>query len=415
MIQESGDLATPLPLPCGQVLPNRIMKAALSEGLGDGSNSPTARLEKLYDSWGSGGYGLIVTGNVMVDRRQLAEPGNVAVEDDRDLDALTRWAQAARRGGSPVWMQINHPGRQSNPLLNRARPVAPSPIAMKVPGSLTPRELTGADIEEIIARFTATALIAESAGFDGVQVHAAHGYLAAQFLSPLANHRTDGWGGDPTRRMRFLLEVIRGIRAAVQPGFAIGVKLNSADFQRGGFTEAESAEVVRALVGEQVDLIEISGGSYEAPAMVGRAAAQSTVDREAYFLDYAQTVRSIAGTVPLAVTGGFRSRSAMLSAVDSAACDVIGLGRPTATMTDAAAAILHTARQRLHVPNIRITGGGLFDKLIDLKALESALDLQWHADQLHRIAEGRQPDPRRAWWKSLATLLNRHGLDALRR
>ena len=303
-------LRDPLTLPCGQVLPNRIMKAALSEGLGDKQNSPDGRLEQLYSTWSQGGYGLIVTGNVMVDRTQLGEPGNVVIEDERNLDALSRWAKTTKDAGVPIWVQLNHPGRQSNPLALGHTPVAPSPVAINLPGATTPRELTSAEIEDIIERFANAAVVCETAGFDGVQIHGAHGYLVAQFLSPLSNQRDDEWGGDPQRRMRFVLEVVRRIRARVSPGFAVGIKLNSADFQRGGFTEDESRSVVAALAGEGIDLIEVSGGSYEQPAMMGKA-ADSTRAREAYFLEYARTVRSLAGDIPLAVTGGFRSRSAM--------------------------------------------------------------------------------------------------------
>ena len=329
----------PLHLPCGQVLPNRLMKAAMSEALADPAHSPDTRLERLYRTWSEGGYGLLVTGNVMMDRTQLGEPGNVVIEDDRDLDALTRWSKSAHDAGVPIWVQLNHPGRQSNPLALGHIPVAPSAVPMSLPGSPTPRELTPSEIENIIERFATAATVCETAGFDGVQVHGAHGYLVTQFLSPLTNLRTDEWGGDPQRRMRFLLEIVRRIRARVSPGFAVSVKLNSADFQRGGFSEDESRGVIAALAGEGLDLIEISGGNYESPAMSGSAAA-STRDREAYFLDYARTVRQLAGDVPLAVTGGFRSRTAIEDALRAGDCDVVGLARPTVTTPDAAAALL---------------------------------------------------------------------------
>jgi len=205
---ERAGLHDPLTLPCGQVLPNRIMKSSMSEALATKANAPDGRLDRLYATWGQGGYGLLVTGNVMVDRTQLGEPGNVVVEDERDLDALTRWAKSAHDGGAPIWVQLNHPGRQSNPLALGHTPVAPSPVPLNLPGAATPRELTTAEIEDIIERFATAATVCETAGFDGVQVHGAHGYLVAQFLSPLANRRTDEWGGDPERRMRFVLEVV---------------------------------------------------------------------------------------------------------------------------------------------------------------------------------------------------------------
>src|SRR6478735_388962 len=363
-----NSLSEPLTLPCGQVLPNRIMKAALSEALGDRKNAPDGRLERLYSSWSQGGYGLVITGNVMVDRRQLGEPGNVVIEDDRDLDALSRWAKATKDGGVPIWVQLNHPGRQSNPLALGHTPVAPSAVALTLPGSPTPRALTAAEIEDIINRFATAAVVCESAGFDGVQIHGAHGYLVAQFLSPLSNQRDDEWGGDSERRMRFVLEVVRRIRARVSPGFAVGIKLNSADFQRGGFTEDESRSVVAALAHEGIDMIEVSGGSYEQPAMMGKA-ADSTRAREAYFLEYARTVRSLAGDIPLAVTGGFRSRSAMHDAVHADECDVIGLGRPTATTTDAADVILARRAETLPSHQVRAGMRRVLGRFTDIKSL----------------------------------------------
>lgn len=401
-------LRDPLTLPCGLVLPNRIMKAALSEGMADKRNAPDDRLQRLYTTWGKGGYGLILTGNVMVDGSQLGEPGNVVIEDERNLDALSRWAKATKDGGVPIWVQLNHPGRQSNPLDLGHEPVAPSAIPMSLPGSPTPRELTPAEIENIIERFAVSAAVCETAGFDGVQIHGAHGYLVAQFLSPLSNQRTDEWGGDPTRRMRFLIEVVRRIRSRVSPGFAVGLKLNSADFQRGGFTEDESRGVLAALAGEGLDLIEVSGGSYEQPSMFG-AAADSTRAREAYFLEYARTVRSIVGDIPLAVTGGFRTRAAMEDAISSGECDVIGLGRPTATTPDAADALLSGRADSVTAHQIRYGMRGLLGKVVELKTLDSLLELGWHADQLHRLGDGLQPDLDRGQVATTVAMLRRNG------
>ncbi|WP_072805934.1 nitroreductase family deazaflavin-dependent oxidoreductase [Rhodococcoides yunnanense] len=407
------EISGPLDLACGQVLPNRVMKAALSEGLADATHGPDARLERLYRRWGTGGYGLVVTGNVMVDRNHLGEPGNVVIEDDRDVHALTRWADAAHTGGSPVWMQLNHPGRQANPLATRVKPVGPSAIAPNIPGIPAPRELTEYDIADIVERFARAAVVAENSGFDGVQIHGAHGYLVSQFLSPASNKRGDRWGGDLDGRMRFVLEVVRAIRAVVTPRFAVGIKLNSADFQKGGFGEEESRLVVERLADEQLDLFEISGGSYESPAMMGRPSqvAESTKRREAYFLDYAREVRLAAGDVPLAVTGGFRTRSAMREAIASGDCDVIGLGRPTAVIPDAAHALIRGNAERLDSPRITL---GLPKKYTALKSVDGALDLQWHTDQLHLVGAGNEPDPRRPRWRTAVGMLQRNGIDAFR-
>ncbi len=215
--------------------------------------------------------------------------------------------------------------------------------------------------------------------------------------------------------MRFVLEVTRRIRNAVSPGFAVGIKLNSADFQRGGFTEDESRNVVARLAEEGLDLIEISGGSYESPAMMGKSQSASTREREAYFLEYAQTVRSLAGNIPLAVTGGFRSRSAMVDAISSGSCDVIGLGRPTVTTPDAASAILESRQSRLDDHAIEVGLRGPLGFITDLKAIDGALDLQWHTDQLHRLGDGKDPDLGRPWWKTAVSTVSRNGVGAFTR
>ncbi|PTL59918.1 NADH:flavin oxidoreductase/NADH oxidase family protein [Paraconexibacter algicola] len=396
-------LAAPLRLPNGQELANRFAKAAMSEQLGDRRNRPTPALERLYERWGRGGTGLLITGNVMVHRDHLGEPHNVVIDDDRDLAALTRWATAARSGGAKVWAQVNHPGRQALRIAGK-HPVGPSPVRPKVPGSVTPRELTGAEIEDVVARFATTSAVLERAGFDGMQVHGAHGYLVSQFLSPLANQRTDDWGGTPEKRMRFLLEVVRAIRAAVSPGFAVGVKLNSADFQRGGFTQEESMAVVEALGAEGIDLLEISGGTYEAPAMVGLEAATSTQQREAYFLDYAEQVRERTA-IPLMLTGGFRNVGAMRNALASGAIDVVGIGRPLAVDTDGPAGLLDGSRTSIRAG----------DKKLGHKQLDGLVDLYWHTRQLHRIGAGRDPDLREPAPVTLAHAIVGNGWRALRR
>jgi len=285
-------LAQPLTLPNGSVIPNRLAKSAMSERLGTIDHKPTPEIIRLYERWAEGGIGLCITGNVMIDRRALGEPNNVVIEDERDLDALTAWARGGTRGGTQLWMQINHPGKQSPKGLNREN-VSPSAIPFRADMQAmfaTPRELRVDEIEDIIQRFARTAAIAKKAGFSGVQIHGAHGYLVSQFLSPHHNQRTDAWGGTPEKRRRFVLEVLKAMRAAVGPEFPIGIKLNSADFQRGGFTEEESLDTIRALGDAGIDLVEISGGTYEAPAMTGMRA--STRAREAYFMEFAEKARA---------------------------------------------------------------------------------------------------------------------------
>ncbi|KRC48883.1 MULTISPECIES: NADH:flavin oxidoreductase/NADH oxidase family protein [unclassified Nocardioides] len=403
-----ASLADPLDLPSGVRLPNRIGKAALSEALGDADNSPDNRIVTLYRRWAQGGYGLLVTGNIMVDRAHLGEPGNIVIEDRRALPQLTAWTKAAHDGGAVILAQLNHPGRQSNLLAVGHRPVAPSAVPLAMPGATTPRELTAAEIEDIVERFATAAAVCEEAGFDGVELHAAHGYLITQFLSPLTNLRTDEWGGSPERRMRFLIEVVRRVRSLVRPGFAVAVKLNSADFQRGGFSEDDSRAVVAALAEEAVDLIEVSGGSYEAPAM-GGSEASSTREREAYFLDYARSVRREAGSIPIAVTGGFRSRAAMEAALEVGDCDLVGLARPTVTTTDAAAAILEGRTSVLTAHEIRAGMRPILGRLTDLKALDGFLNISWNTDQLHRLARGQEPDLSRGALRTATAMVRRNG------
>ncbi|WP_441958679.1 oxidoreductase [Mycolicibacterium houstonense] len=405
----------PLTLACGQTLANRLMKAGLSEQLSDREHAPTPQLEHLYDRWGRSGCGLIITGNVTVDRHHLAEPRNVAIEDDRDHDQLSRWARAAKRGGTRIWVQLNHPGRQANPLAGRTRPVAPSEVPLAIPGAPRPRALTGDEIEAIVRRFATAAAVVKDAGFDGVQLHGAHGYLVSQFLSPLANRRDDKWGGDLERRMRFPVDVLRAVRAAVGDAFPVAIKLNSADFQRGGFTEDESEHVIARLADEQIDLIEISGGTFERPAMMGPTARQSTREREAYFLTYAERVRAHAGNVPLAVTGGFRSRSAMDQALADVACDIVGLGRPLCVDPEAARRLLADTGHYAAAGTPRIAARALLSRVVDLHAADALLDVQWHTDQIHRIANGLEPNPARPWWFTIMTTVRRNGLAAIPR
>jgi 2,4-dienoyl-CoA reductase-like NADH-dependent reductase (Old Yellow Enzyme family) len=394
-------LSDPLTLPCGARLPNRIAKAAMSEQLADAKGTPGEGLARLYDRWASGGVGLLISGNVMLDLHRRGEAGNVVVEDDRHTEPLRRWASAATSRGAQFWMQINHPGRQA-PRNIDPHPVAPSVVPMKIGGGAfaRPRALEPAEIEDIIARFARTATVAKQTGFTGVQIHAAHGYLISQFLSPLTNLREDAWGGDASRRRRFLLEIVTAVRAAVGPGFAVSVKLNSADFQRGGFDEDESMAVVAALDHAGLDLLEISGGTYERAEMFDNGGRASTQQREAYFLEYAEKVRATTA-LPLMLTGGFRSRVGMDAALASGAVDVVGLARPLAVEPDLPNRLL--ADMSTRALSIRLNTPS--------KLLDAAIGGAWHQYQLQRMADGEAPDPKlsrtRALWRYVSNMLER--------
>jgi 2,4-dienoyl-CoA reductase-like NADH-dependent reductase (Old Yellow Enzyme family) len=299
---------SPLSLPNGSTLPNRLAKAAMEENMADEHHAPSDTLIRLYQRWAEGGAGLLITGNVMVDGHAMTGPGGVVLESAQHGESFAAWSAAARSRGAQVWMQINHPGRQMPAALGQTT-MAPSALAMEL-GSFSrqfaqPRAMTEADIAAVKARFVASARLAERFGFNGVQIHAAHGYLLSQFLSPLSNQRTDRWGGSLENRARLLLEIISAVRAATSSGFALAVKLNSADFQRGGFSADDASQVVQWLNPLGVDLIELSGGSYEAPAMHGQTRDGRTLAREAYFLEFARDI-STKARMPLMVTGGIR-------------------------------------------------------------------------------------------------------------
>ncbi|HEX5656047.1 MAG TPA: NADH:flavin oxidoreductase/NADH oxidase family protein, partial [Polyangiales bacterium] len=364
-------------------LANRLAKAAMSERLAGRDGAPSEALIALYRRWAGSGCGLLITGNVMIDGRAKGEPGNVVVENGQHINFLRRWASAAKEQGARVFVQINHPGRQAPRGLNREL-VGPSAIAVKAYGAFArPRALSGDEIKDIIGRYARTACLLREAGFDGVQVHGAHGYLVSQFLSPRANTREDEWGGDASRRRRFLYELLQTLRAAVGADYPISLKLNSADFQRGGFDEAESMAVVESLPAGTVDLLEISGGTYEAAAMMGatRTLRSSTRQREAYFLDYATKVRARAA-MPLMLTGGFRSRLGMEQALESGAIDVVGLARPLVVEPEFGQRLLANPSASISL-GVRRSG---------IRQLDGALETVWHGMQLARIGNGQDPD-----------------------
>lgn len=276
-------IAKPITLPVsGLTLPNRLAKAAMAEALcPDGT--PTPKFIRAYEAWAEGGWGLVMTGNVQVDERWLGQPGdNVMLEDEaKMLEAWKPWAKACKNaaGGSPTIVQINHPGRQSPAGAGKrgfmAKTLAPSPVPLKLGDGIlaklasafvfgTPKEMTVAEIEDVVRRFAATARISAEAGFDGIEIHAAHGYLLTQFLSPQTNLRTDAYGGSAVKRAKIVGDVIKAVREATPKGFTVGIKLNSVDHQK----EAElkdSIEQLRVIVDAGIDFLEISGGSYENP------------------------------------------------------------------------------------------------------------------------------------------------------
>jgi 2,4-dienoyl-CoA reductase-like NADH-dependent reductase (Old Yellow Enzyme family) len=408
-------LGSPLELPRSAPVPNRFMKSAMSEALGTTHHGPTPGLAHLYEVWAEGGVGLSVTGNVMIDRRAIAEPQNVVIEDERDLDALQAWATAGTAAGGHLWMQINHPGKQS-PIFVSKEPVAPSAIPLGAGlerAFATPRELTDDEILDLIERFGRAAGVAKKAGFTGVQIHGAHGYLVSQFLSPHHNRRTDRWGGNLEKRAAFAMEVYGSMRAAVGEDFPVGIKINSADFQRGGFTEEESFEVITMLADAGVDLIEVSGGNYEAPAMTGagrrrktaETPKQSSIEREAYFLKFAEALRARVD-VPLAVTGGFRTAAGMAEAIQSGAIDLVGMARALALEPDLPKRILAGEPAESLVRRLS-TGMKAVDRL-------AVLDVTYYENQIARIAKGKAPRPKLSALRSVLMSMGKNGVQTFK-
>lgn len=412
----SPALNDPLILPCGATLPNRIAKAAMTEGLASPGGVPTDELERLYGLWSDGGAGMLLSGNIQIDHDHLERPGNIVIQGEPDAELrarLARLAKAATRGGNHFWAQISHAGRQTQAAVN-PHPKAPSAVKLGLPGGQfgEPVALTIAEIHDLRDRFAIAAKTVKEAGFTGAQIHAAHGYLLSSFLSPRANQRDDIYGGPLKNRARFLLETVAAVRAAVGSDFPVSVKLNSADFQRGGFRFEESLQVAKWLGDAGIDLLEISGGNYEQPKLLGlegmeseekQNVAPSTVKREAYFVDFALAMQAHV-SVPLMVTGGFRSRAAMDYALENGAADIIGIGRPFCHMPDAANQ-LFGGLDKLATPedNLALIPGwmGFLKRFQLVKAIDGFATTYWFYSQLYALGRTGVTAPERSVFAAL--------------
>lgn len=380
----------------------------MTEGLATADGVPTAELERLYGLWSDGGAGALITGNIQIDPDHLERPGNVIIDGEpgaRLMEALGAWGRAATRNGNHCWAQLSHAGRQTQKMIN-PHPRAPSAIRLALPGGQfgMPVALTIPEIEHVVRRFGLAAAACKQAGFTGVQLHAAHGYLLSEFLSPRANTRTDAYGGSLENRARVLLDAVQAVRGAVGPRFPVAVKLNSADFQKGGFGFADSLQVAQWLQEAGIDLLEISGGTYEQPKLLGVAGiedeeqqgvAPSTLMREAYFVDFALAMRERV-SLPLMVTGGFRRRAAMEQAIESGAADLVGVGRPMCVDVDAPARLLAGAaeleryedRLSLFPPALSFLQG-----IPLLRSLGGFAVVYWFYAQLDELARRGAPQP----------------------
>jgi len=375
-------LFSPFSFPNGASTKNRIVKAAMEENMANEQQLPDRQLFNLYRTWALGGTGLIITGNVMIDKLAMTGPGGVVLEKKTDLSPFAQWAKSAKENNTRVWMQINHPGRQVFDAMG-GKALAPSaiPLAMGEHSKLfaKPKAMTESEILDVIQRFVDTAKQAQKAGFDGVEVHAAHGYLISQFLSPLTNKREDSWGGSLENRAKILITVLKEIRQACGDNFDLAVKLNSADFQRGGFDIDDALQVIKMLEPLSIDMVELSGGSYEAPAMQGKSADSRTLAREAYFLEFAQEIAK-STSIPVMTTGGIK-RHAVAEEVLESNMSLVGM----------ASALAYTP----HLPNMwqnnNDTTGFIPHVKWKNKTLSALAVMALIKRQLKRIGKGKKP------------------------
>lgn len=371
-----------LTLPCGAKIKNRLAKAAMTERIADKNLAPVKGHERLYAKWANTGAGVLITGNVIIDGIHLESAGNVVLKED-NLPKLRKWAAAGATNQTHHWVQISHAGRQTN-MFNKLHPLAPSAVKLNKMGLFgRPKAMTTDEIESVIEDFVKTAQLSKKAGFTGIQIHSAHGYLLSQFLSPITNKRDDEWGGSLENRSRLLLRIIKETRSAVGPTYPICVKLNSSDFQKGAFSEDDSLRVIRLLEEAGIDLLEISGGTYEKLAFFllndeENEMRKSTKMREAYFLDFAIKVRAIS-KIPLMITGGFRTFEFCNEALQKGHLDVIGMARPFVTNIDEIPDFIEGRVYRLENKVIR-TG---------IKAIEDTAEGGFYARQIIRTSKGK--------------------------
>ena len=310
-------LGNPLELPCGVILKNRLAKSAMSDSLGNGEGDPTAAQIRLYERWAEGGTALSIIGEVQGDPGFPEKPGNLVLGLNTNQQAIQSLSRRAVIEGAHIWPQLGHAGALSH--LPVSQPSGPSALSI---GKFKCEGMSIDEIKELPSLFARTAGYVKAAGFNGLQIHAAHGFLLSQFLSPLFNRRNDGYGGSIESRCRIVIEVIEKVRRAVGPKFPIGIKINSTDKLEGGLTQDDALEVVRLLDQTSIDLIEISGGTY----FPGAKASSDGSNRGPYYLDFVRMAKEVT-SVPLMVTGGFKRREQAVDALGSGTVDMVGLAR----------------------------------------------------------------------------------------
>ncbi|KAJ5979540.1 hypothetical protein N7501_002882 [Penicillium viridicatum] len=402
-------------LPCGLVFPNRLSKAAMAENLANSDNDPSEDLNQAYRTWSDAGWGMIMTGNVQIDINHLGSFSDAAVQaqysgpNDKSLKSWKEYAEACQKHGTPTIVQISHPGKQSLRGAGRRGLFAPTIAPSAVPLALgagfldslltslafpKPREMTQKDVDTVIRLFVDSARLMADSGFSGVELHAAHGYLLDQFLSPKSNLRTDAYGGSAEKRAKIVLDVLKQCREVVPANFCIGLKLNSADHS------AESFEDIMAQIGmfvnAGIDFLELSGGTYENPRMVdgdkpsvSQTKSARTAAREAFFLDFAKETRKRYPNLVLMLTGGFRSRAGAEAAIKENACDIVGMARPAAINPRLPELFLdeNMAEEDAQITLNKVRPG-LLPKLLRSLVLGAGAETTHYGTQIQRLAKG---------------------------
>ena len=381
----------------------------MTERIADSNNHVSEKHLSLYRRWSEGGCGLLISGNVMVDRFNIEGAGNIILEEKNFKDQknmLKKWTNISTRNNTHFWMQLSHAGRQTPGSINSS-PLAPSSVRLKIPGRKfgIPVEMSSKDIKNTINQFAFAAKAAKEVGFTGIQIHSGHGYLLSQFLSPNINIRKDEWGGSLINRSRLLVQIIRSCRKELGKNFPISVKLNSSDFQKGGFSDEESIAVAKILYDEKIDLLEISGGTYEQAKFLvydnlavkpkkNISLKKSTIAREAYFLSYAEKI-SAQTNLPLMVTGGFRTQNGMNAALSSI-CQMIGVARPLCTDPKAVKKLLLQEIEVLPIFEDSLSIGqkwlSINSPITILKSLNALSIISWYYVQLRRMSDGLNPN-----------------------
>ena len=398
-------LFTPITLPNGTTIKNRFFKSAMSEGMGTREFQPKKNIATLYKRWAEGGTGLIITGNIMVDPKRTAEPGNIVFDKNSNMEILKNWANQGQQHGAKVMVQLNHPGKQAPKTVSK-QTVAPS--AVPLGNGLnklfsTPRALTTSEVEELVQKFVTSAKVTKEAGFSGVQIHAAHGYLISQFLSPHDNRRTDKYGGSLENRMRFLKEIYLGMREELGKDFTIGIKINSTVFKEDGLTEEDSLKTIIELANLGLDFVEISGGTYERPAMMG-ATSKST--NQVFFAEYSKKLKQKI-EIPVVVTGGIRSINAMNTLLNDNTTDFIGIARPLTIDPNIPDKIKQGTYTIVETTRVS-TGVKKLDKIFG-----SLLGIVYYQVLMQNIAKGKEPKATKNAWPSLIQAVYNQGLAVL--